>query len=214
MLTMANGPGIFLKIFAACWVTNQLKFHKDVNKVNFTLMKLSDFYDEEIIVGFFYGELRGMLETIRYKVFNGRVEYDEMVSELYLFLAQDDWRRIRTFDARNGCSLRTWLSTVAWRFFLGHRKRFSSLPGECPEECPCYPSKGVVDRVDVRMVLEAMPNHRYAEAVNLLVLRGYEVKEVAELWHTNVSNVYNIRHRAINQFRECYLSSNHGKRIG
>lgn len=74
--------------------------------------------------------------------------------------------------------------------------------------------KGVVDRVDVRMVLEAMPNHRYAEAVNLLVLRGYEVKEVAELWHTNVSNVYNIRHRAINQFRECYLSSNHGKRIG
>ena len=86
--------------------------------------------------------------------------------------------------------------------------------GECLEECPCYPSKGVVDRVDVRMVLEAMPNHRYAEAVNLLVLRGYEVKEVAELWHTNVSNVYNIRHRAINQFRECYLSSNHGKRIG
>lgn len=214
MLTMTNEPGIFLKIFAACWVTNQLKFHKGVNKVNFTLMKLSDFYDEEIIVGYFYGELRGMLETIRRRVFNGRVEYDEMVSELYLFLAQDDWRRIRTFDARNGCSLRTWLSTVAWRFFLGHRKWFSSLPGECPEECPCYPSKGVVDRVDVRMVLEAMPNHRYAEAVNLLVLRGYEVKEVAELWHTNVSNVYNIRHRAINQFRECYLSSNHGKRIG
>lgn len=214
MLTMTKGTGIFLKIFADCWVTNRLKFHKGVNKVNFTLMKLSDFYDEEIIVGFFYGELRGMLETIRYKVFNGRVEYDEMVSELYLFLAQDDWRRIRTFDARNGCSLRTWLSTVAWRFFLGHRKWFSSLPGECPEECPSYPSKGVVDRVDVRMVLEAMPNHRYAEAVNLLVLRGYEVKEVAELWHTNVSNVYNIRHRAINQFRECYLSSNHGKRIG
>ena len=177
-------------------------------------MKLSDFYDEEIIVGFFYGELRGMLETIRYKVFNGRVEYDEMVSELYLFLAQDDWRRIRTFDARNGCSLRTWLSTVAWRFFLGHRKWFSSLPGECPEECPCYPSKGVVDRVDVRMVLEAMPNHRYAEAVNLLILRGYEAKEVAELWQTNVANVYNIRHRAIDQFRECYLSSASRKKIG
>ena len=33
MLTMANGPGIFLIIFAACWVTNRLKFHKGVNKV-------------------------------------------------------------------------------------------------------------------------------------------------------------------------------------
>ena len=71
-----------------------------------------------------------------------------------------------------------------------------------------------MDRVDVRMTLDAMPNHRYAEAVNLLVLRGYEPKEVAELWHTNVSNVYNIRHRAINQFRECYLSSAKRVRIG
>ncbi len=177
-------------------------------------MRLSDFYDEEIIVGLFYGELRGMLETVRYRVFGGRVEYDEMVSELYLFLARDNWRRLRTFNARNGCSLKTWLSTVAWRFFLGHRKWFSTLPGDEPEEFPCCPSKEMADRVDVRMVLEAMPNHRYAEAVNLLVLRGYEPKEVAELWHTNVSNVYNIRHRAIDQFRECYLSSGGREKIG
>lgn len=177
-------------------------------------MKLSDFYDEEIIVGFFYGELRGMLEAVRHKVFHGRVEFDEMVSELYLFLAWDDWRRLKTFDARNGCSLKTWLSTVAWRFFLGHRKWFSSLPGDEPEEFPCCSSKEMADRVDVRMILDTMPNRRYSEAVNLLVLRGFEAKEVAELWHTNVSNVYNIRHRAIDQFRECYLSSAGRVKIG
>lgn len=28
-------------------------------------MKLSDFYEGEILVGFFYGELRGVLEVIR-----------------------------------------------------------------------------------------------------------------------------------------------------
>lgn len=177
-------------------------------------MKLSDFYDEEIIVGFFYEELRGMLETIRRRVFNGRVEYDEMVSELYLFLAQDDWRRVRTFDALNGCSLKTWLSTVVWRFFIGHRRWFSTLPGDNPEECQSCSSKEISDRVDVRMTLATMPNHRYAEAMNLLVLHGYEAKEVAELWHTNVSNVYNIRHRAIDQFRECYLPSANRKKIG
>ena len=33
MLTMTKGTGIFLKIFADCWVTNRLKFHKGVNKV-------------------------------------------------------------------------------------------------------------------------------------------------------------------------------------
>ena len=81
------------------------------------------------------------------------------------------------------------------------------MPWESSEACPCCSSKEVTDRVDVRTTLDAMPNPRYAEAVNLLVLRGYEVKEVAELWHTSVPNVYNIRHRAVNQFRECYLSS-------
>lgn len=177
-------------------------------------MKQSDFYDEEIIVGFFYGELRGMLEAIRRRVFNCRVEYDEMVSELYLFLAQDDWRRVKTFDARNGCSLKTWLSTVAWRFFIGCKRHILSLSGENCNECTCESSMNMTAKMDVRMVLGTMPNHRYAEAMNLLVLHGYEVKEVAELWHTNVSNVYNIRHRAIDQFRECYLSSAYGKRIG
>ncbi len=105
-------------------------------------MKLSDFYDEEIIVGYFYGELRGMLETIRRRVFNGRVEYDEMVSELYLFLAQDDWRRIRTFDARNGCSLRTWLSTVAWRFFLGAQEVVFFFAGGVSGGMPLLSIKG------------------------------------------------------------------------
>ena len=88
------------------------------------------------------------------------------------------------------------------------------MPGENLEECTCCSSKDVTDLVDVRMALDAMPNPRYAEAVNLLVLRGYEAKEVAELWHTSVPNVYNIRHRAVNQFRECYLSSAKRKRIG
>lgn len=176
-------------------------------------MKLSDFYDEEIIAGFFYGELKGMLETIRRRVFDGRVEYDEMVSELYLFLAQDDWRRVRSFDARNGCSFKTWLSTVAWRFFYGNMSRFLNIQeGNRDYDSPYQPSRRIVSSIDIRTTLAVMPNRRYAEAVNLLVFRGYEAEEVAELWHTKVSNVYNIRHRAIEQFKKCYLDSM--KRVG
>ena len=176
-------------------------------------MKLSDFYDEEIIVGFFYGELRGMLETIRHRVFDGRVEYDEMVSELYLFLAQDDWRRVRSFGARNGCSLKTWLSTVAWRFFYGNMSRLRNMSeGKKEYDIPYQASKRIVSSIDIRTTLAVMPNRRYAEAVNLLIFRGYEAEEVAELWHTKVSNVYNIRHRAIDQFKKCYLDSM--KRVG
>lgn len=180
-------------------------------------MKLSDFYkgDEEIIVSFFYGELKGVLETIRRRVFNGKVEYDEMVSEFYLFLAQDNWRRVRTFDARNGCSLKTWMSRVAWRFFVNEYVRLMMRSRqEKDADNPCLPASRITNRIDLGLVLASMPNRRYAEAVSLLVIIGCEPKLVAELWHTNVSNVYNIRHRAINQFRECYLSSAKEIRIG
>lgn len=176
-------------------------------------MKLSDFYDGEILVGFFYGELRGVLEMIRRRVFSGNVELDEMVGELYIYLAEDGWRRLRTFDARNGSSLKTWMSRVAWRFFIGKRTKFSACSDECPDD-----SAGgigpfsVAGRIDVRLALEAMPNRRYAEAVVLLVLVGCEADEVAKLWHTKVSNVYNIRHRAVRQFRQCYIYS--AKRVG
>lgn len=176
-------------------------------------MKLSDFNDEGIIVGLFYGELRGTLETIRFRLFGGKVDYDEMVSEFYLFLAQDDWRRLRTFGARNGCSLKTWLSTVAWRFFYGSMRRFLNMSeGNRDYDLSYQPSRRIVSSIDIRTTLAVMPNRRYAEAVNLLIFRGYEAEEVAELWHTKVSNVYNIRHRAIDQFKKCYLDST--KRAG
>lgn len=175
-------------------------------------MKLSDFCDGEILVGFFYGELKGSLETIRRRVFNGKVEYDEMVSELYLFLAEDGWRRLRTFDARNGCSLKTWISKVAWRFFLGKKDALAMGTGDSRNESAACPYTVETGRIDVRMAIDAMPNKRYAEAVNLLVLYGCDPKEVALMWHTKVSNVYNIRHRAVRQFRECYVSS--AKRVG
>ena len=175
-------------------------------------MKLSDFCDGEILVGFFYGEFKGALETIRRRVFSGKVELDEMVSELYIFLAEDGWRRLRTFDARNRCSLKTWMSKVAWRFFLGRKNALAMWAGDGIDEPDGCLSVTMAYKIDLRLAIDAMPNKRYAEAVNLLVLDGCDPKEVALMWHTNVSNVYNIRHRAVRQFRQCYVYS--AKRVG
>lgn len=84
--------------------------------------------------------------------------------------------------------------------------------GKNDYDIPYQASMRIVSSIDIRTTLAVMPNRRYAEAVNLLVFRGYDAEQVAELWHTKVSNVYNIRHRAIDQFKKCYMDST--KRVG
>ena len=92
-------------------------------------MKRSFYTDQEIINGlrnrnervvkyFFYQEEVCLLKEIQYKLFKNRVDYDEMVSELYLYLQADNWRKLDTFAGLNGAHLCTWMSVVAWRFFI------------------------------------------------------------------------------------------------
>lgn len=45
--------------------------------------------DPAVCREFFYREIAGILHRIRMEVYHGRVDFDEMVSELYLFLSRD-----------------------------------------------------------------------------------------------------------------------------
>ena len=49
-----------------------------------------------------------------------------------------------------------------------------------------------------------MQNRRYADIIRLLLIEGYPAQDVAEMLGMKVSNVYNLKHRAIVQFIELY----------
>ena len=99
---------------------------KQINPTDALYVKALKDGDNRMSRKFFYEETAGILHRIRMEVFRGQVDFDEMVSELYLYLSRDGWSRLDSFGGQNNCRLRTWMIPVAWRFFLGIRERMLS----------------------------------------------------------------------------------------
>lgn len=156
---------------------------------------------------FFYEDISHIIHRIQTDLFNGQLEYDEIVNELYLFLAKDNWKKLAGFTGRNNCRLITWMSPVAWRLFVCHYYKLMkcrSADGRFGMRDLSVTGKSVEISLDVNAVMFKMPNRRYAEALDLLVRKGYSAEEVARMWHTNTANIYNIKRRAIKMFTDMY----------
>lgn len=155
--------------------------------------------DRRITEFFFYRQCSGMLTHIVYSVFNGKADASELLSELFLYLAADDWNKLRKFDFRS--KLTTWLSVVAIRFF--QKKRQQLIENDSSEALMLIEGDSTPDdadewhgRHDVRVAVAKMKNERYRTVVELLDLEGKTPEEVAEHLGVTMANLYNIRHRA------------------
>ena len=58
--------------------------------------------------------------------------------------------------------------------------------------------------MDVNTTFERMPNKRYVQVLQWMLVEGYDADEVATKLNTTAANVYNIKHRDIVQFVEVY----------
>ncbi len=158
---------------------------------------------------FFYSLCSYTLNDIRWSLMQGRVDYDELVNELYLYLSTDGWRKLDTFEGKNNCTLKSWMIRLSWRFFMQRRNRL--LCGMNTEESETAvgdveseDALGVEIAVDVESTFNRMPNKKYVRVLKWMLADGYDPDEVAAFLGTPVSNVYNIKHRAILQFIETY----------
>ena len=132
--------------------------------------------NNEVSRHFFYKEIGGILHKIRMEVFRGNVDFDELVSELYIYLSRDNWTKLDGFDGKNGCRLRTWMIPVAWRYFMSIRERL--LRTEKIDDNSGVIKDSIRDdlriqiAIDVNAVLSRMPNERYSEIIRLLLIEG------------------------------------------
>lgn len=181
---------------------------KQLNETDAIFIKALKMGNNEISRQFFYKEIGGILHKIRMEVFRGNVDFDELVSELYIYLSRDNWTKFDGFDGKNGCRLRTWIIPVAWRYFMSIRERL--LKTEKIDDHSGVIKDSIRDdlriqiAIDVNAVLSRMPNQRYAEIIRLLLIEGYASQDVADMLDMKVENIYNLKHRAINQFIELY----------
>ncbi len=164
---------------------------------------------ESCVNRFFYSEMEAVINRIRTVVFKGTVDYDEIVSELYLLLSRDSWAVLDSFSGRRGARLSTWVGTVAFHYFLRHYLKVDKLDsldhGNLTQEkagLAIISSDEI--RMDVEKTIALMPNRRYAGVLSMNLMYGYSPEEIADILETTVANVYNIKHRAIGMFLEIY----------
>ncbi len=154
--------------------------------------------DEAVIDWLFHCKCSSLLDYVISSVFHGGVDREELVNELYLYLADRDWYKVHQFDYRS--RLTTWLSVVAVRFFLKKRERLSENSGlENLNKCRSVQDNHAVPidfRIDVRKAVEMLPNERYRRVIVALDLQDRSPESVAEEMNITMDNLYNLHRRA------------------
>jgi len=172
--------------------------------------------DEAVTRTFLYEDCRGMLMRIIKKVFNYPVEYDELVSALYLYIMERDGFRLRQYQGRSTIYL--WLRTTATRFFIHYRDQvIDDTTHESLLECTDEPIEEVDENEDedlrtIRCAYDRMPNRRYAQVLQRLVIDEAPPQEVAAEMGITVDNLYNIKKRALTQLTQLLTQSGIRKR--
>lgn len=166
--------------------------------------------DAGVTEQFFFKDCRPLFVSIIRNVFSYEVDYDEFVNEFYIYLMEDDARRLRQFECRS--SIFQWMKIVAIRYFIAKRNRVIDLNPRNTLSCK---SQQLADdaasdtndaKIDVESILQKMPNRRYAYVIRRLVLDDAEPQTVAEEMNVGVFNLYNIKKRALASFTELALN--------
>ena len=161
--------------------------------------------DSNIIEYFFFNRCSPMFAFIISKIFNNRAEKDELVNELFLYLNQNDWYKIRQFDFKS--KLTTWVSVVAVRFFI--RKKNMLIENDGTDDSILNKNIAIEysDDMDVETLIGMMRNERYRNVVKALIIEEREPQEFADEMDITVDNLYNIKRRAIKQIKDIVINN-------
>lgn len=162
--------------------------------------------DPEAIEYVFFHRCNGMFAHIIHSVFQSQGKKEELITEFYLYLSENDWARLRNYEFKSG--LNTWLTVVAVRFFKKKRVGQTKIVAVEPQLIV----ETLKDEADDQDVLKEMtrlelyaaidklskPRERYAL---LAELTGKNAEDIAQEMGCTVSAVYNLTKKARMELR-------------
>ena len=173
--------------------------------------------DARITQDFFFVRCRPLIISIIKYVFSYPVDYDEFVSELYIYLVDNDCKKLREFQFRS--SLFVWIKVVAIRYFIRKRDHVIDINNGMPPYNKTIKDGDTVDteasinaRMDLERLFLSMRNERYVFVIRKLILEDVQPEFLARNMGVTVANLYNIKKRAISALSEVALKEkNYGK---
>ena len=164
--------------------------------------------DKRVTEEFFFRKCRPLFCSIMQKVFDYKVDYDELVNELYVYLMENDAAKLWSFGYRS--TVYQWLKVIAIRFFL---KKKEELIEKGSQDSPYKENVQVVAKKedvtakgDLQRLFAQMPNQRYAYVIKRLVIDDCEPEQLAKEMNITVANLYNIKRRAMLQLTRAALN--------
>ena len=157
--------------------------------------------DQEAIEYVFFYRCDGMFAHIIHGVFLSQGKKEELVSELYLYLSQNNWERLRKFEFK--ASLFTWLTVLAVRFFKKKQISQTKIVAIDPQlivetrksEPDDFDIVQEMTRLELYKAIDKLskPRERYALLADL---SGKSTEAIAEDMGCTVSAVYNLTKKA------------------
>lgn len=164
--------------------------------------------DEKAMLYFFYEKYYSVFEYHIYKVFPYEVSVQGLVHEFFLHLAENDCRRLRSFNPQKA-QLNTWVSVVSFRFFLNYKKSKIDSNGlvtiyeEWDDKILKYKQEAQEQvKMDVTNAIDELKNDTEREVARKLLLDGMEIQEVAAQHNLSVDYAYTVKSRALARLRK------------
>ena len=166
-------------------------------------------HNAKVTAPFFYKDCRPLFLSVIKRVFDKQiVDYDEIISELYILLMEDDAKRLRQFNFES--TLYQWLKVTAIRHCLKLKAQQRVIADESQEPVDDTGKTNSCQEdshagADMETLLRQMKNQRYALVIRLLMLEDQTPEEVAKRLTVTVDNLYNIKRRAIQALTDVAL---------
>ena len=163
--------------------------------------------NQDAIVWFFYTKYSATFQYHIFKLFNYKVDINDLVDEFFLYLYDNDWKRLRSFDSSQA-SLNTWISTVSYRFFRDYKQSMIDSDGvsttndmwdstfsDWTQSCDA----GIM--MDVNSAIGQIKSERDRQIAIRLFVEDKEYESVAQEFGLTVDYVYTVKNRLIKQLR-------------
>lgn len=155
------------------------------------------------ITDYFLDKYRPLFKNAIALIFDYRVDEDECINELYLYLMKNDAEKLKSFAGRS--TFGYWLKRVVIRFFKDIKDTGKVIDNKSGE--PLFDKTGIGDYSDRIAAIEAkedlerlfmlMNNERYVTVLRNLVIGDSEPEKTAAAMGITVANLYNIKKRAL-----------------
>lgn len=163
--------------------------------------------DKDAIVYMFYTKFSATFQYHIYKLFDHKIEVTDLIDEFFLYLYEDEWKRLKVYDAAKS-SLSTWISTVSYRFFRDYKRSKIDLNGliTISNKWETYRTDWVEEYdksilVDIESAIQKLKSDRERKIAEMIFIKDCELEIVAADFQISIDYVYTIKNRVSKQLK-------------